>query len=80
MDTPGEDNIMKTYHDAKADWLKEAEAKRPFGRLLKPAEVARACAYLCSAESGMMTGSIVDFDQQVLGASNSIPEPPDGDW
>lgn len=80
MDTPGEDRIMKTYHDANPDWLAAAEAKRPFGRLLKPAEVARACAYLCSEESGLMTGSIIDFDQQVLGASNGTEPPPPAQW
>jgi len=80
MDTPGEDRIMKTYHDANPDWLTKAEAGRPFGRLLKPAEVARACAYLSSDESGLMTGSIIDFDQQVLGAGNAIAEPPDAAW
>ena len=80
MDTPGEDRIMKTYHDAEPGWLSKAEAQRPFGRLLKPAEVARAVAYLSSEESGMMTGSIIDFDQQVLGAANAIPEPPEAIW
>ncbi len=77
MDTPGEDRIMKTYHDAEEGWLKKAEAARPFGRLLKPDEVARAVGFLASDESGMMTGSIIDFDQQVLGAANSNPEPPE---
>lgn len=80
MDTPGEDRIMKTYHDADPDWLTRAETGRPFGRLLKPAEVARACAYLSSDESGLMTGSIIDFDQQVLGAGNTPAEPPDAVW
>jgi NAD(P)-dependent dehydrogenase (short-subunit alcohol dehydrogenase family) len=80
MDTPGEDRIMKTYHGSSDGWLKSAEAGRPFGRLIKPAEVARACAYLCSAESGLMTGSIIDFDQNVLGTGNSIPVPPEAVW
>jgi hypothetical protein len=80
MDTPGEDRIMKTYHDAEPGWLEKAEARRPFGRLLKPSEVARAVAYLSSEESGMMTGSIIDFDQQVLGTGNAIPEPPEAVW
>jgi NAD(P)-dependent dehydrogenase (short-subunit alcohol dehydrogenase family) len=71
MDTPGEDRIMKTFHGADDSWLQGAEAQKPFGRLLKPDEVARAVAFLASAESGLMTGSIVDFDQQVLGAGDS---------
>jgi NAD(P)-dependent dehydrogenase (short-subunit alcohol dehydrogenase family) len=76
MDTPGEDRIMKTYHDAEDGWLKKAEAARPWGRLLKPDEVARAVAYLSSEESGLMSGSIIDFDQQVIGAGDATAEPP----
>jgi NAD(P)-dependent dehydrogenase (short-subunit alcohol dehydrogenase family) len=76
-DTPGEDRIMKTYHGARDGWLAEAEKKQPFGRLIKPAEVARAIAFLASAESGLMTGSIVDFDQSVRGAYESPPQPPE---
>ena len=75
MDTPGEDRIMKTYHGAQDDWREEAEASLPFGRLLKPDEVARAVAYLASEESGMMTGSIIDFDQSVLGCYETAPQP-----
>ena len=76
-DTPGEDRIMKTYHGARDGWLAEAEKKQPFGRLIKPDEVARAIAFLASAESGLMTGSIVDFDQSVRGAYDSAPQPPE---
>jgi len=70
MSTPGEDNIQKTYHGAKDGWLEEAVKAKPFGRLIDPKEVARACAYLCSDESGLMTGSNIDFDQNVLGTSD----------
>jgi NAD(P)-dependent dehydrogenase (short-subunit alcohol dehydrogenase family) len=75
MDTPGEDRIQHLYHDAPSDWLAKAEAGTPVGRLLKPTEVARAVAYLASEESGMMTGSIIDFDQQVLGAAETAVWP-----
>jgi NAD(P)-dependent dehydrogenase (short-subunit alcohol dehydrogenase family) len=74
MDTPAEDRIQKLYHNAPDDWLAKAEAEAPFGRLLKPAEVARAVAYLASDESGMMTGAIVDFDQQVLGTNEGAAQ------
>ncbi len=80
MDTPGEDRTMKTWHNADPDWLSKAEAGRPFGRLLKPLEVARAVAFLASAESGMMTGSIIDMDQQVLGAADQTVSPPKAEW
>jgi NAD(P)-dependent dehydrogenase (short-subunit alcohol dehydrogenase family) len=75
MDTPGEDRIMRTYHGASDGWLGAAEAGLPVGRLLKTDEVARAVAYLASAESGMMTGSIIDFDQAVLGCYEQAPQP-----
>ena len=70
MATPGEDRIMKTYHDAEEGWLEKAAKSRPFGRLINPDEVARACVYLGSSQSGLMTGSNIDFDQTVAGASD----------
>jgi NAD(P)-dependent dehydrogenase (short-subunit alcohol dehydrogenase family) len=75
MDTPGENIIQRKYHDAGDDWLENVEQGMPFGRLLKPEEVARAVAFLASEESGMTTGSIVDFDQSVQGAGPQ-PIPP----
>ena len=75
MDTPGEDRIQKLYHNAEEGWLAKAEKDAPFGRLLKPEEVARAVAYLASDESGLMTGSIIDFDQQVLGSAEGGVRP-----
>jgi NAD(P)-dependent dehydrogenase (short-subunit alcohol dehydrogenase family) len=75
MSTPGEDRIMKKYHGAKDGWLDEAVKSRPFGRLIDPKEVARACAYLASSESGLMTGANIDFDQMVVGTGDPPLEP-----
>ena len=66
-DTPGEDVIQKKFHNGGDDWLQKAESKVPFKRLTKPIDVARAAAYFCSDESGLVTGSIIDYDQSVLG-------------
>ena len=66
-DTPGEDTIQKKFHEGGEDWLEKAEAKVPFKRLTKPIDVARAAAYFCSEESGLVTGSIIDYDQTVNG-------------
>jgi NAD(P)-dependent dehydrogenase (short-subunit alcohol dehydrogenase family) len=68
MDTPGEDAIQRKYHGAGDDWLEKAEAAQPFGTLVKPPTVARLAAYMLGPASGVMTGSIVDFDQNVAGA------------
>ena len=74
MDTPGEHGIQKRFHDADDMWLEAAEAEQPFGRLIKPPELAKAIAFLASDDSGLMTGAIVDFDQSVLGAGvQSVP-------
>ena len=67
MDTPGEATIQQRFHNASADWLEKAEREQPLGRLIKPMEVAKVAAFLLSDRSGLMTGSIIDFDQQVLG-------------
>jgi len=80
MDTPGEDAIQRQYHAAKDDWLTTAEAGQPFGRLLDPREVARAIAFLASEESGMMTGSLIDFDQSVAGSGPQPIPPPFDQW
>mgnify|MGYP006125604717 CR=1 FL=1 len=66
-DTPGEDSIQKRIHDGGEDWLKKAEDKVPFKRLTKPIDVAKALAFLCSEDSGLMTGSLIDCDQTVNG-------------
>ena len=66
-DTPGEDTIQRKFHEGGDDWLKKAEAKVPFKRLTKPIDVARAAAYFCSEESGLVTGSVIDYDQTVNG-------------
>lgn len=75
MASDGEDRIQREFHGAAEDWLKEAAAKQPFGRLVDPAEVARACAYLSSAESGLMTGATINFDQSIWGAYEDSPHP-----
>ena len=66
-DTPGEDTIQKKFHAGGDDWLEKAEKKVPFKRLTKPIDVAKAAAFFCSEESGLTTGSIIDYDQTVLG-------------
>lgn len=68
MDTEGEDATQRRYHGAGDDWLAKAEAAQPFGQLVKPAEVAGLAAYLLAPEAGVMTGAVIDYDQNVAGA------------
>jgi len=69
MDTPGEDAVQKNWHGADDDWLQKAEASQPFGQLVKPAQLAVLAAYMLSPQSGVMTGALVDYDQNVIGAA-----------
>ncbi len=66
-DTPGEDNIQKRVHKKDNNWLDIEEKRVPFKRLTKTIDVAKGLAFMCSEESGLMTGSIIDFDQTVHG-------------
>jgi NAD(P)-dependent dehydrogenase (short-subunit alcohol dehydrogenase family) len=68
MDTPGESVTQKKFHGASEDWLAKAEAAQPMGQLVKPDQVAGLAAYMLSPESGVMTGALVDYDQNVAGA------------
>ena len=68
MDTPGESATQQKFHGVAEDWLAKAEAAQPMGQLVKPDQVAGLAAYLISPESGVMTGTLVDYDQNVVGA------------
>jgi NAD(P)-dependent dehydrogenase (short-subunit alcohol dehydrogenase family) len=49
------------------NWLELVEPEQPFKRLLRPLDVAYLAAYLLSDRAEMMTGSLIDFDQKVIG-------------
>ena len=66
-DTPAEHEIQTNVHNKDDDWLENTEKNVPFKRLTKPIDVAKGLAFMCSEESGLMTGSIIDFDQTVHG-------------
>ncbi|MFQ5556312.1 MAG: SDR family oxidoreductase [Acidimicrobiales bacterium] len=75
MDTPGEDVTQRRWEGATDGWLPTAEAGMPFGQLIKPADIARTIVHLATAESGMLTGAAIDWDQSVAGAGPA-PVPP----
>lgn len=73
--TDGEDAVQQALGKG-ADWLERAVTALPAGRLIEPSEVARMVVLLSSDRSGLMTGSIIDFDQIVHGCRTSNPTPP----
>ena len=61
------ERALQLEESGDPDWEAKANAGLPFGRLLDPEEVARAVLFLASDDSGMMTGSVIHFDQSVWG-------------
>jgi NAD(P)-dependent dehydrogenase (short-subunit alcohol dehydrogenase family) len=66
-ETPGEHAIQQSDGNPP-DWLERAAPTQPFGRLIRPADVAGLATYLLSDAAEMMTGALIDFDQNVMGA------------
>ena len=58
------------------NFIDNQAALLPFGRLLDPQEVAKAVLWMASEDSGMLTGSVVHFDQSVWGGCDSQPSTP----
>ncbi len=65
--TEGEDWIQREAHGAGDDWQERAAAGLPMGRLGDPDEIAEFLVYLLSPRSGVVTGSVIDWDQTVVG-------------
>lgn len=74
-ETPNEHQVQMSVHGQPDDWAERAGENQPFKRLLRPEDVARILTFLASDESALMTGSIVDFDQWVIGATDDNPNP-----
>ena len=63
--TEGEDKVKR--EEGKGDeWVAEAVATRPFGRMLMPEDIARAAAYFATEEC--VTGTVMDIEQYPVGA------------
>ncbi len=66
-DTAGE-HAVRIAEGEPDNWLELAEAKEPFRRLLRTDDIAKLTAYLLGSDAKMMTGSLIDFNQHVIGA------------
>ena len=65
--TEGEHKV-KVLEGKGEDWLREAAATRPWGRLLSPDDVADAVEYFATDRSALVTGAILDLEQYPVGA------------
>lgn len=68
--TSGEDATQRRWHGAGDDWVEQAAARLPMGKLGQVDEIADAVVFLLSDRSGVITGSVIDWDQQVIGGQD----------
>ncbi|MCX4562943.1 SDR family oxidoreductase [Streptomyces phaeochromogenes] len=66
-DTEGEDATQRAFHGAGDDWLEKAAASQPMGKIGQVDEIADFVVFLLSDRSGVVTGSVIDWDQIVFG-------------
>lgn len=68
--TEGEAETQRKFHGAAEDWLEKANATVPMGKLGQVDEIAEFVVFLLSNRSGVVTGSVIDWDQNVIGGSD----------
>jgi NAD(P)-dependent dehydrogenase (short-subunit alcohol dehydrogenase family) len=69
-DSEGEDATQRAFHNAGDDWREKAAASVPMGKLGQVDEIADFVVFLLSERSGVVTGSVIDWDQAVVGGSD----------
>ncbi|HEY2281857.1 MAG TPA: SDR family oxidoreductase [Streptosporangiaceae bacterium] len=67
-DTDGEDETQRRFHGATDGWRERAAKELPMGKLGQVDEIADFVVFLLSDRSGVVTGSVIDWDQNVPGA------------
>lgn len=65
--TDGENTTQQQAHGAGDDWQQQAGATLPMGKLGQVDEIADFVVFLLSDRSGVVTGSVIDWDQNVIG-------------
>ena len=67
-DTDSEDETQRRFHGATDGWKERAAAGLPMGKLGQADEIADFVVFLLSDRSGVVTGSVIDWDQTIPGA------------
>ena len=66
-ETEGEDATQRRFHGAGDGWVARAGASMPMGKLGQVDEIADMVVFLLSDRSGVVTGSVIDWDQNIQG-------------
>ena len=75
-ETEGEDAPQRTFHAADDAWRERASRSLPVGKLGQVDEIADFVVFLLSDRSGVVTGSVIDWDQNVVGGLDGEEAPP----
>ena len=70
MATPNEHVVQKSEGQPD-NWLEIAEANMPYGRILRPSDIAGLVTYLLSDAAQMMNGALIDYHPYVMGIFDS---------
>ena len=65
--TDNENIVQQQADGVGANWQEEAAARLPMGKLGQVDEIADFVVFLLSDRSGVVTGSLIDWDQNVIG-------------
>jgi len=63
--TEGEDHMESVEEGQGKKWVKEVLKTRPFGRMLAPADIARAALFF--ARNELVSGAVLDYEQMPVG-------------
>jgi len=62
MFTPAEDSIQQKEGNGP-EWIDKADANHPYGRLLRPIDVAKMTIHLLSDDAVMQSGAVIDLHE-----------------
>ncbi len=70
---PGYVEVHSEVNPVSAEYVRAIVASVPLGRAGTPVDIANAVLFLCSEESGWMTGSILSIDGGTCVGSLGLP-------
>ncbi len=68
--TEGERHLLGVLEKKGENWLDDAVKTRPFGRMLEPADIARAVLFF--ATNDLVSGAVLDYEQLPFGAPSDL--------
>lgn len=68
--TEGEHYVESVVEGRGENWLEDALKSRPFGRMVMPADIARAAFFFAAAE--LVTGAVLDYEQIPVGSPSEL--------